>query len=84
MLQKKKKKQFIFAISPMGSFLSILEISFAQNDIKGMRQLPVILVVRSEIVTTDLYSRTGNIWKPPEECSLHSFLPRSLLTPGPW
>lgn len=54
-------QKIIFVISPVVSLLSIHDLSFAQNGIKGMRKLPVILVVRCEIVTTDLYSRTGNI-----------------------
>lgn len=45
----------------MVSFLSIHDLSFAQNDIKGMRKLPVIPVVSSEIVTIDHYSRIRNI-----------------------
>lgn len=47
------------AISSMVSFLSIHDPSFAQNDFKGMRKLPGILV-RSETVTTDHYSRIRN------------------------
>lgn len=45
----------------MASFLSIHDPSFSQNRIKGMRKLPVILVVWSETVITAHYSRSGNI-----------------------
>lgn len=43
---------------PRASFLSTHDLSFAQTGIKGMRQLPVILVC-AEAVTTDHYSGNG-------------------------
>lgn len=80
------QKNDLFLPFPQWSLFFLLTIiSFTQNDIKGMRKLPVILVVRSEIVTTDHYPRIGNILKrllgsaPSFFSLLHSF-----PAPGPW
>lgn len=73
-----------FAISPMASFLPLRDLSVAQNDIKGMRELPVILVVRSEAVTTDQCCGVPRSRRGPGECpSVPSSLPSLLpLAPG--